>query len=106
MKQTSDLIELMTISRQMQQRGLSGQTYVNQAKNSTEAPLLSDEDTVGRQALQVLRVLVDAGDEKVYFNFLFTETFELEEVMVQLEEVFKTYPKVIVSDEEMDAFLA
>ncbi|MEZ7171033.1 hypothetical protein [Sporosarcina sp. OR05] len=58
MKQASDLQELLRIAARLVEHGAVGQTYVNQTNHSTEETLLSDEDIAGRQALQVLRVIL------------------------------------------------
>lgn len=106
MKQTSDLQELLKTAARLVEHGADGQTYVNQTNHSTEEPLLSDEDTAGRHALQDLRVILHTNLDTTYFDYIFNEPTEMEEVILQLEEVFRVFPKKVVSDEEMNHLIS
>lgn len=102
MKQTVDLHELKKFAMRLAENGEKGQTFINQANHNREESLLSDEDTAGRHTLQVLRIVIQTKNDSIYFEYVFNEPIELEEMNVQLEEVYAKFPKNIVTVKEMN----
>ncbi|MCG7345391.1 hypothetical protein MHZ92_14735 [Sporosarcina sp. ACRSL] len=102
MKQITDLKELKDFAMAMMDKRVKGKIYVNQANYSLEEPILSDEDTAGRQPLQVLRILIKTDYESVYYEYLFNEALDLEEINVQLDDIYLYFEKEIVSVEYMN----
>ncbi|MFC5603464.1 hypothetical protein [Sporosarcina koreensis] len=102
MKQTAEVNGLKDFAMEMMDKGVKGKIYVNQANHNFEEPILSDEDTAGRQPLQMLRIVIKTDRETIYYEYLFNEAFDLEEINVQLEDIFVYFEKEIVSVEFMN----
>ncbi|MFS0687642.1 hypothetical protein AB1K89_00135 [Sporosarcina sp. 179-K 8C2 HS] len=102
MKQTADLNELKDFAMMMKDNKVKGKIFVNQANYNLEEPLLSDENTAGRQPLQIFRIVIQTGQESIYYEYLFNEATDLEEINLQLEEVYTYFEKEIVSVEYMN----
>lgn len=102
MNHTDDLLVLKDFAARLKERGMKGETLINQANHNPEEPILSDEDTAGRHPLQVLRIIVKVKEESMYFEYVFNESIELEELNMQLEEVYANFPRKVISIEEMN----
>lgn len=102
MKQTDDLQVLKEFVIRLRDSDAKGETLINQENLNPEEPILSDEDTAGRQALQILRIIVKANDDSMYFEYVFNEPTELEELNVQLEEVYSQFPKRVIDVDKMN----
>ncbi|WOV88931.1 hypothetical protein QWT69_07460 [Sporosarcina oncorhynchi] len=106
MEQTNNLQELQDFVSKNNKRGVKGETIINQANHNAEEAILSDEDTAGRQVLQVLRIIVKTKEDAMYFEYVFNEPTELEEMNMQLEKVYAQFPRKIVGSEEMNELLS
>lgn len=102
MEQTDDLQKLQAFALRLSEGNVKGETFINQTNYNPEEMILSDEDTAGRQVLQLLRIIVKTEDESIYFEYIFNEPTELEEVNLQLEEVYAKFPKKVISVEMMN----
>jgi hypothetical protein len=102
LKQTASLKELKDFANRMKDKAVSGKVYVNQANHNLEESIISDEDTSGRQPLQMLRIVIQTDQETIYYEYLFNEASDLEEINVQLHEIYMYFEKVIVSVEFMN----
>ncbi|WP_252503029.1 hypothetical protein [Sporosarcina sp. Marseille-Q4943] len=103
MKYTADdLNELKDFALKMKDKGVKGKIFVNQGNYNLEEPILSDENTAGRQPLQIFRIVIQTDEEAIYYEYLFNEATDLEEINVQLEEVYMHFEKEIVSVEYMN----
>lgn len=102
MKYTADLNDLKDFALMLKNNGVKGKIYVNQANHNLEEPIISDEDTAGRQPLQILRFVIQTDQESIYYEYLFNEAFDLEEINVQLDEIYDYFGKEIVSAEYMN----
>lgn len=102
MNKTDDLFVVKDFAGRLRESGEQGETLINQANHNSEEPILSDEDTAGRQPLQVLRIVVKAKEESLYFEYIFHEAIELEELNVQLKDVYASFPKKVISTKEMN----
>ncbi|MGN7387660.1 hypothetical protein [Sporosarcina sp. SAFN-015] len=102
MKYTADLNELKDFAMTMKAQNVKGKIYVNQANHNLEEPILSDEDTAGRQPLQMLRIVIQTDQQAIYYEYLFNEAIDLEEINVQLEDIYSYFDKEIVSVEYMN----
>lgn len=102
LKQTADLNELKDFAMEMMNKKIAGKIYVNQANHNLEEPILSDEDTAGRQPLQILRIVIQTDEESLYYDYLFNEAIDLEEINVQLNELYTYFEKEIVTAEFMN----
>lgn len=105
MKYTADLNELKRFAMSMKDKDGKGKLYVNQANHNFEEPILSDEDTAGRQPLQMLRIVLQSDQESIYYEYLFNEAVDLEEINVQLEETYAFFGKEVVSVEYMNTLV-
>lgn len=99
---TADLNYLKEFALKLKGNGGKGKIYVNQANHNLEEPILSDEDTAGRQPLQMLRIVIQTDRESIYYEYLFNEAFDLEEINLQLDEIYDYFGKEIVSVESMN----
>jgi hypothetical protein len=102
LKYTADLNELKEFAMVMKDKNVNGKIYVNQANRNLEEPILSDEDTAGRQPLQMLRIVIQTDQESIYYEYLFNDAVDLEEINVQLEDMYAFFGKEIVSVEYMN----
>lgn len=102
LRQTADLKELKDFALGLMDRKAKGKIYVNQSNHNLEEAILSDEDTSGRQPLQMLRIVIQTDMESLYYEYLFNEAYELEEMNVQLADVYEFFGKEIVSVEQMN----
>lgn len=102
LKRTEDLNELRDFAMRMMDKRANGKIYVNQSNYNSEEPILSDEDISGRQSLQMLRIVIQTNDESIYYEYLFSEALNLEEMNIQLEELYNYFNKEIVSVEYMN----
>lgn len=80
----------------------SGTSWIQQADYVGEETIMTDEDLAGREPLQRLRIVVESDGNAKYFESLFHTGAELEELMSELEPVFKQFPKKVLSSDEMD----
>ncbi|MBB4825612.1 hypothetical protein HNO89_002848 [Sporosarcina luteola] len=100
MKQAETLQDFQTYADEAVQKGKEGIIYVNQSNKHFEEPLLSDEDTSGRAPMQVLRVILRTDGDSRFLEYPFFETAELEEVNIQLESIYKHFPKRVIELDE------
>ncbi|PIC70147.1 hypothetical protein CSV77_10330 [Sporosarcina sp. P16b] len=96
---TMDTEELLLFATEADE---SGTTWIQQADYEAEEAIMTDEDLAGREPLQRLRIVVESNGNTKYFESLFYTGAELEELMSELEPVFKKYPKKVLDSDEMD----
>ncbi|PID14284.1 hypothetical protein CSV63_13375 [Sporosarcina sp. P34] len=96
---TMDTEELLLFAKKADEPGT---TWIQQADYVAEEAIMSDEDLAGREPLQRLRIVVESDGNTKYFESLFHTGAELEELMSELEPVFKKYPKKVLDSDEMD----
>jgi len=102
LNRTANLNELKDFATMLKDEKAKGKIYVNQANHNLEETILSDEDTSGRQPLQMLRIVLQTDEESIYYEYLFNEAVELEEINEQLKDVYDYFEKEIVSVEDMN----
>lgn len=105
LKYSANLHELKDFAKKMMDKMVKGKIYVNQANHNLEELILSDEDTAGRQPLQMLRIVIQSDQESIYYEYLFNEAVDLEEINVQLEEIYTFFGKEIVSVDYMNELI-
>lgn len=98
MDRTERVDELVTFAKSA---GEDGTVWMHQGNYVPEEPILSDEDTAGREPLQVLQVLIEAGGEMKYAEFLFYSAAELEELTIELQPVYDRFEKEVISADAM-----
>ncbi|PID01940.1 MULTISPECIES: hypothetical protein [unclassified Sporosarcina] len=96
---TMDTEELLLFAKEADE---SGTTWIQQADYEAEEAIMTDEDLAGKEPLQRLRIVVESDGNTKYFETLFYTGAELEELMSELEPVFKKYPKKVLDSDEMD----
>ncbi|CAM3068387.1 hypothetical protein FITA111629_01625 [Filibacter tadaridae] len=96
MKQAASIIELQEFAQSVYSEDNTGIVFVNQANQVPEETLLSDEDTVGTNKLQVLTILVETEQGSIYYKYPFYGASELEELTLQLEDLYQLYPKKVI----------
>ncbi|EGQ26097.1 hypothetical protein HMPREF9372_1905 [Sporosarcina newyorkensis 2681] len=102
MKRTESLDELLAFANATEQQGQMGNVWVQQANYAEEEPIMSDEDVAGREPLQQLRVLLEAGEQSIYFESLFYSAAELEELTSELQPVFEKFSKEVLDAKRMN----
>lgn len=105
LKRATNLQELQDFAHKHFVKGETGHLFVNQLNQYPEEPIFSDEDVSGRQALQLLKIVIQAGSHAIYYEYPFFEGTELEEINVQLKGVYDQFPKKVISKEEMEAII-
>lgn len=98
-KETMNTEELLSFA---EAAGQPGTSWIRQANYVGEEAIMTDEDLSGREPLQQLRILVEAGEQTKYFESIFYSAAELEELMSELEPVFEKFPKQVLNADEMD----
>lgn len=98
MERTEDVDELVAFA---ETAGQGGMMWVHQGNYVPEEPILSDEDTAGREPLQVLQILLEADEDATYAEFLFDSAAELEELTTELQPVYDRFTKEVVTAEDM-----
>ena len=81
-----------------------GNLFVSQSpENGFEAEeiMMGDEDSVRKQVMQVFEVLLETERGSYYFNFPFSDSVEVEEIVAKLEPVYERFPKLVLPSEEM-----
>ncbi|ARD47766.1 hypothetical protein [Sporosarcina sp. P33] len=99
MKRTTDKEELLSFAESAEN---TGTTWIQQDDYAGEEPIMTDEDLSGREPLQRLRLIVEAGGQIKSFETLFSTAAELEELMGELEPIFEKHPKQVLSADGMD----
>ncbi|WP_153722185.1 hypothetical protein [Sporosarcina cascadiensis] len=97
MKQTDNADDLLAFAESVQK----GTVWIYQGNYAAEEPIMSDEDTAGREPLQVLDILIETDDGSRYFEFLFYSAAELEELTNELQPIYEKFPKEVLSSEAM-----
>ncbi|PIC76359.1 hypothetical protein CSV74_11535 [Sporosarcina sp. P19] len=98
-QQTMNTEELLAFAEKAYETGTS---WVQQADYAGEEVIMTDEDLAGKEPLQRLRIIVESAGNAKYFESLFYNGAELEELMSELEPVFEKFPKKVLSSIEMD----
>ncbi|MDW0111284.1 hypothetical protein [Sporosarcina aquimarina] len=75
--------------------------YVNQSDYTPEEAIVSDEDTVGKGNLQMIRLLASADKNAIYWEEPFYDSGELEQVMIQLDSL-QSFTRKVITLEEME----
>lgn len=105
MRKAETLQDFQSLAEDAVQNNKEGTIYVNQSNEHFEEPVLSDEDIAGRTPMQVLRFILKTDSETIVWEYPFYETAELEEVNLQLEQLYQYFPKRVIDLEEAKRLL-
>ncbi|WP_301108125.1 hypothetical protein [Sporosarcina sp.] len=98
MKQTDNINDLLAFTESVQ----DGTVWIYQGNYELEEPIMSDEDTAGREPLQVIQVLVESGKENNLYEFVFNSAAELEELTNELQPVYEKFSKQVLDLDSMN----
>ena len=96
------LAEVVDLADKEKRKGVDGRVYLHQKETAPGDMPIGDEDAGGGKIEEKIQLLLETGDDSIYYEDEFEDMDFYKDVLVQLERLETYYPIKRVTEEEIE----
>lgn len=96
------IAEVVDLADEGKRKGMDGTVYLHQKETAPGGTAVGDEDAGGGKVEEKIRLVLETGDDSIYYEDEFEDMDFYKDALVQLERLETYYPIERVTEEEIE----